>query len=145
MSSVNYDFFKCSDTNCSASGKYCKTNNLFKPEGLHNAYENHSYIIPEIFNSKFKKNELGNFNLDSEDKILCFFRTYFKHFNETCEMAKDKFKQYYPLIDIDDINLQNKINNIYIYSQKKYKDRRSILEKLSDLKDEKGDKISLLY
>ena len=62
---------------------------------------------------------MGNFNHDSKDKILCFFRTYFKHFNEKCEMAKDKFKQYYPLIDIDDINLQNKINNIYIYSQKK--------------------------
>ena len=33
---------------------------------------------------------------------------------------------------------------IFIH-KKKYNDRRSILEKLSDLKDEKGDKISLLY
>ena len=65
------------------------------------------------------RDTISMWNLDSEDKILCFFRTYFKHFNETCEMAKDKFKQYYPLIDIDDINLQNKFNNmLYLFSKK---------------------------
>lgn len=38
-----------------------------------------------------KKNVLQNFNLDSEEKILSFFRTYFKYYNKTCEMAKNKF------------------------------------------------------
>ena len=102
ISSVNYDFYKCTDTNCPASGKYNKISNKFTHEGIHLQYENHSYIIPEIFNNGFKKNELQNFNLDSEDKILSFFRTYFKYYNEKCEMAKNKFEKLYPLINIKD-------------------------------------------
>ena len=88
---MNYDFYKCTDTNFPASGKYNKTSNKFTDEGIHLLYENHSYIIPEIFNNGFKKNELQNFNLDSEEKILSSFKTYFKYYNETCEIAKNKF------------------------------------------------------
>ena len=34
-------------------------------------------LIPEIFNNGFKKNELQNCNLDSEEKILSFFKNIF--------------------------------------------------------------------
>jgi hypothetical protein len=142
---VNYDFYKCRDTNCPASGKYSKITNKFTNEGIHIQYENHSYIIPEIFNNGFKKKDLLNFNLDSEEKILCIFRTYFKYYNETCEMAKNKFEKIYPLINIKDKDLQNKINNVYLYSQRKNKDRRSVLDKILDISNSKGEKLSKLY
>ena len=92
-----------------------------------------------------KKNVLQNFNLDSEEKILSFFRTYFKYYNETCEMAKNKFEKLYPLINIKDKELQNKINNVYLYSQRKNKDRRSILDKILDISNSKEEKLSKLY
>jgi hypothetical protein len=102
---VNYDFYKYTDTNCPASGKYSKITNKFTNEGIHIQYDNHSYIIPEIFNNEFKKKDLLNFNLDSEEKIFSFFRTYFKYYNERCEMAKNKFDKIYPLINIKDKDL----------------------------------------
>ena len=55
---MNYDLYKCTDTNFPASGKYNKISNKFTHEGIHIQYENHFYIIPEIFNKGFKKNEL---------------------------------------------------------------------------------------
>lgn len=48
----------------------------------------------------------------------------------TAEITKDQFKKLYSSIDITDINLQNKINNIYLYSQRKSKDKRNILDKI---------------
>ena len=74
-----------------------------------------------------------------------FFRTYFKYYNTTSEYAKDEFKKIFPEIDITDNSLQNKINNVYLYSQRKNKDRRSVLDKLLDIQDSKGDKMSILY
>ena len=61
ISSVNYDFYKCTDTNCQASCKYNKISNKFTPDGIHLQYENHSYIIPEIFNNGFKKKCITKF------------------------------------------------------------------------------------
>ena len=145
ISSVYYDFYKCRDTNCPASGKYSKITNKFTNEGIHIQYEKHSFIIPEIFNNGFKKKDLLNFNLDSEEKILSFFRTYFKYYNETCEMAKNKFEKIYPLINMKDKDLQYKINNVYLYSQRKNKDRRSVLDKILDISNSKGEKLSKLY
>lgn len=52
---MNYDFYKCRDTNCPASGKFSKITNEFTPEVIHLPYDNHSYIIREIFNDGFKK------------------------------------------------------------------------------------------
>ena len=52
---MNYDFYKYTDNNCPASGKYSKITNKFNNEGIHIHYENHSYFIPEIFNNGFKK------------------------------------------------------------------------------------------
>jgi len=74
-----------------------------------------------------------------------FFRTYFKFYNVTSETAKDDFKKLYPSIDITDKNLQNKINNIYLYFQRKNKDKRCILDKILDIKDSEGNKMSELY
>ena len=67
-----------------------KRNNIFISEGTHIEYEKHTYIIPEFFNNKFKHNSYDNFNLNSEDKILSFFRIYFKYFNSTCEAKKEE-------------------------------------------------------
>ena len=125
-SSNNYYFYKCSDTSCGASGKLYKELNIFKNEGKHIMYENHSYIISEIFNNKFKLHKLEELNLDNEKKILMFFRTYFKYYNTTSEYAKDEFKKIFPEIDITDNSLQNKINNVYLYSQRKNKQKMYI-------------------
>ena len=59
-------------------------------------------------------------------------------------MAKNKFDKIYPLINIKD-KLQNKINNVYLYSQRKNKDRRSVLDKILDISNSKGEKLSKLY
>ena len=37
---MNYDFYKCTDTKCLASGKYNKIINTFTHEGIHLQYEN---------------------------------------------------------------------------------------------------------
>ena len=74
-----------------------------------------------------------------------FFRTYFKYYNTTSEFEKDELKKIFLEIDITDNSLQNKINNVYLYSQRKNKDRRSVLDKLLDIQDSKGDKMSILY
>ena len=92
-----------------------------------------------------QKKELQNFNLDSEEKILSFFRTYFKYYNETCEIAKNKFEKLYPLINIKDKELQNKINNVFFNSQRKNKDSRSVLDKILDISNSKEEKLSKLY
>ena len=44
-------------------------------------------------------------------------------------MSKNKFKNLYPLIDIKDNEIQNKINNAYIFPEEK-KERRSVLKKI---------------
>ena len=53
---MNYDFYKYRDINYPATGKYSKISNIFTYEGVHLKYDNHSYIILEIFNNRFKKN-----------------------------------------------------------------------------------------
>ena len=60
-------------------------------------------------------------------------------------MAKNKFEKLYPLINIKDKELQNKINNVYLYSQRKNKDRRSVLDKILDISNSKEEKLSKLY
>ena len=60
-------------------------------------------------------------------------------------MTKNKFEKLYPLINIKDKELQNKINNVYLYSQRKNKDRRSILDKILDISNSKEEKLSKLY
>ena len=45
-------------------------------------------------------------------------------------MAKNKFEKLYPLIDIKEKELQNKINNVYLYSQRKNKDKKSVVDKI---------------
>jgi len=64
---------------------------------------------------------------------LSFFKAYFKYYNEACELSKNKFKNLYPLIDIKDNEIQNKINNAYIFPEEK-KERRSVLDKILDTK-----------
>ena len=60
-------------------------------------------------------------------------------------MAKNKFEKLYPLIDIKEKELQNKINNVYLYSQRKNKDKRSVLDKILDISNSKGEKLSKIY
>ena len=48
-------------------------------------------------------------------------------------MAKNKFEKLYPLINIKDKESQNKTNNVHLYSQRKNKDRRSVLDKILDI------------
>ena len=46
-----------------------------------------------------------------------------------CEMAKNKFEKLYPLIDIKEKELQNKINNVYLYPRGKIRTKGVFLIK----------------
>ena len=121
-----------------------KANSYTKYKGWTELDPNHTYYL---MIDSYWKYDLKTF---PEEKLI--YSTFPEEFLEVIKANNIKSvgigndtEQDNPERDITDNSLQNKINNVYLYSQRKNKDRRSVLDKLLDIQDSKGDKMSILF
>ena len=81
--------------------------------------------------------------MDTDEKILNYFRGYFSLFPVSAINAKLTFTNKFGIVLSN--NLSKKIGGIASYITIKEKDKRSIKEKILDLVDNNNNKISKEY
>ena len=92
---------------------------------------------------KILKDEIRKEDLDTDEKILNYFRGYFSLFPVSAINAKLTFTNKFGIVLSN--NLSKKIGGIASYITIKEKDKRSIKEKILDLVDNNNNKISKEY
>jgi len=103
-------------------------------------YENHSYVIALNMKKKILNDEIRKEDLDTDEKILNYFRGYFSLYPVPAINAKLTFTQKFGIVLSN--NLSKRIGDIASYITLKEKDKRSIKEKILDLVDNNNNKIS---